>query len=72
METEMRTMTLNLSDEEMEAVEKMAADGDMSKTAVMKQALRVYQLIRVRMQAGETMSFSGDQQRAIQFIGPGF
>lgn len=68
----MKTMTLNLSDEEMEAVEKMAADGDMSKTAVVKQALRIYQLIKVRMHAGETMSFSGDPQRAIQFIGPGF
>jgi predicted transcriptional regulator len=67
-----KTMTLNLSDEEMDVVEKIAADCDMSKTAVLKQALRMYQLIRVRMEAGETMSFSGDPQRVIQFVGPGF
>lgn len=68
----MKTVTLNLSGEEFEALENMALEGDMSKTAVLKQALRIYQLIRVRMKEGETMSFSGDPQRAIQFIGPGF
>lgn len=68
----MRTMTLNLKPEEMEALENIALEEDMSKTAVLKQALRLYQLVKIRMRNGETMHFSGDLDRALQFIGPGF
>ena len=68
----MATMTLNMSDEEMAALDALASDFDMSKTALMKQAFRLYQLVVKRHQAGETMHFSGDHERAIQFIGPGF
>lgn len=68
----MATMTLNMSDEEMAALEALASEFDMSKTAVIKQAFRLYQLVVKRQEAGETMHFSGDRERAIQFIGPGF
>lgn len=68
----MATMTLNMSNEEMAVLDAIAAECDMSKTAVMRQALRLYQLVRSRMKAGETMSFSGDPARVLQFIGPGF
>ena len=67
-----RTLTLNLKPEEMEALENMAVEEGMSKTAVLRQALRLYQLVKVRMRNGETMSFSGDPDRAIQFIRLGF
>lgn len=66
------TMTLNLSQVEMAAVERMAADADLSKTALIRQALRVYQVIQQRHMAGETMTFSGDRERIALFIGPGF
>lgn len=66
------TMTLNLSPREMAVLEELAADHDMSKTAVMRQALRLYQCCHIRIKAGETMSFSGDAQRTVEFIGPGF
>lgn len=66
------TMTLNLSAREMAVVEQIAADTDMSKTAVIRQALRLYQLTRERILAGETMHFSGDQERVALFIGPDF
>jgi len=68
----MATMTLNLSDQEMAVLDAMSAEFDMSKTAVVRQALRLYHLVQTRMKAGETMSFSGDPARALQFIGPGF
>lgn len=68
----MKTMTLNIRDEEMAAIEAMCLEHEMSKTALIKQALRVYQLISARQKAGETMTFSGDRERAILFIGPGF
>ena len=64
------TMTLNLSEREMDVLENLAVEIDMSKTAVMRQALRLYQLVRVRAQAGERIFFEGDDQRRAEFIGP--
>jgi len=66
------TMTLNLSPVEMRAVEGMAADAELSKTALIRQALRVYQLVTSRIKAGETLTFSGDKERVALFVGPGF
>lgn len=66
------TMTLNLSAREMEVLEQLAVEADMSKTAVMRQALRLYQMVRTRIKAGETMTFSGDKERIALFVGPGF
>jgi predicted transcriptional regulator len=62
-------MTLNLSEKEMAALDQLAAEKEMSKTAVMRQALRLYQLVNIRLNAGERMMFSGDQQRLVEFIG---
>lgn len=59
------TMTLNMPEREMLALERIAEHHQMSKTAVMRQALRMYQLIHIRLQSGETMSFSGDKDRLI-------
>ena len=66
------TMTLNLTQREMDALDALAIDHELSKSALMRQALRLYQLIHERIKAGETMSFSGDQERIALFIGPGF
>lgn len=66
---EQKTMTLNLSEREMAALDELAAEKDMSKTAIMRQALRLYQLVNIRLNAGEKMMFSGDQQRMVEFIG---
>ena len=63
------TMTLNLSEQEMQALDALAADKDMSKTQIVRQALRLYQLVDARIKAGEKMMFSGDQQRVIEFVG---
>jgi hypothetical protein len=65
------TMTLNLSAIEMAALEKLCVEQDLSKTAVIRQALRMYQLIHERMKQGETFGFSGDNARAIEFAGIG-
>ena len=48
-----RTMTLNLSAQEMDAVEKLADEKGLSKTALLRQALRVYQSISNRLDRGE-------------------
>ena len=38
-----KTMTLNLTQREMNALESMAKDKGMSKTQIMRMALRMYQ-----------------------------
>ena len=56
----------------MAALDALATEHDMSKTAVMRQALRLYQMVNHRLKQGETLSFSGDQGRAMAFLGIGF
>jgi hypothetical protein len=63
MSSEPETMTLNLPAREMRALEALADHHGMSKTAVMRQALRLYNLIHFRLRDGETMTFSGDKDR---------
>ncbi|QIG67404.1 CopG family ribbon-helix-helix protein [Rhizobium phage RHph_TM3_3_9] len=41
----MKTMTLNLSDDEMKVLNDLAKSKEMTKTAVMRQALRTYQAV---------------------------
>jgi predicted transcriptional regulator len=50
-----RTMTLNLTDAEMDALQDLSSEKDMSKTAVLRQALRLYQLINARLRSGEKL-----------------
>lgn len=50
-----RTMTLNLTDAEMEALETLSTSKDVSKTAILRQALRLYQMINVRLELGEKL-----------------
>lgn len=48
-----RTMTLNLSAQEMDVVERMADEKGLSKTALVRQALRLYQSVSERLDNGE-------------------
>ncbi len=48
-----RTMTLNLSSQEMDLVERLADEKGLSKTALVRQALRLYQSISARLDKGE-------------------
>lgn len=52
MAAEKRTMTLNLTEAEMRALEELAQQKDLSKTAVLRQALRLYQLLDARLASG--------------------
>ena len=55
-----KTMTLNLTDAEMLALEKLSAEKDLTKTAVLRQALKLYQLVDVRIQRGGKLFFEDD------------
>ena len=50
-----RTMTLNLTDAEMAVLEGLAARKDLTKTALLRQALRLYQLIDARVERGDKL-----------------
>jgi hypothetical protein len=50
-------MTLNLTDAEMRALEQLSEQKDISKTAILRQALRLYQMIDTRMRDGEKVFF---------------
>lgn len=55
-----RTMTLNLTDAEMTVLEELCAKKDLNKTALLRQALRLYQLIDVRLERGEKVFVEND------------
>lgn len=58
-----RTMTLNLTDAEMQALDELSARKDISKTAVLRQALRLYQTIDARVEKGEKLLFENDETK---------
>lgn len=58
-----KTMTLNLTDAEMEALEKLSFKKDLSKTALLRQALRLYQLVEARIDRGDKLFFEDDKTK---------
>jgi len=55
-----RTMTLNLTEAEMLVLEELAERKDLSKTAVLRQALRLFQVIDIRIAQGEKLYFADE------------
>jgi len=55
-----KTMTLNLTEAEMKALDELSSMKEISKTAVLRQALRLYQMIEVRIARGEKLFFEHD------------
>lgn len=58
-----RTMTLNLTALEMEALDELARRKDLTKTAVIRQALRLFQTIDARIAQGEKLFFEDELQK---------
>ena len=58
-----RTMTLNLTDAEMQALEELCVKKDLSKTSLLRQALRLYQLVEVRLEKGDKLFFEEEQTK---------
>jgi hypothetical protein len=61
-------MTLNLTPAEMEALEQLAAKKELSKTAVIRQALRLYQTVDIRLEEGEKLYFEGPEDKKIEVM----
>lgn len=58
-----KTMTLNLTELEMQVLESLSVKKDLSKTALLRQALRVYQAIESRIENGEKLFFEDEKTK---------
>jgi len=55
-----KTTTLNMTDEEMNVLEQLSQRKEMSKTALLRQALRLYQMVDARLADGQKLFFERD------------
>ncbi len=58
-----RTMTLNLTDAEMAVLEELSIKKELSKTVVLRQALRLYQTVCQRLERGEKLLFENEEKK---------
>lgn len=61
-------MTLNLTDAEMAALEDLATIKELSKTAVLRQALRLYQAVDQRFARGEKLFFEDEGHQKAEIM----
>jgi predicted transcriptional regulator len=59
-----RTMTLNLTDREMTALDELAGRKDLSKTQIIRQAIRLYQTVETRLEKGEKLFFEDEEKKS--------
>jgi hypothetical protein len=62
-DTEKRTMTLNLTPREMAVLEDLASKKDLSKTGVMRLALRLLQAVDTKIQMGQKLMFEDEKTK---------
>ena len=58
-----RTMTLNLTEAEMKVLEALCEKKDLSKTSLLRQALRLYQLVEKRLEDGGKLFFEDEKTK---------
>jgi hypothetical protein len=58
-----KTMTLNLNEAEMSVLEQLSAKKALSKIGVIRQALRLYQMVDVRLERGDKLFFEDDKTK---------
>ena len=64
-----RTMTLNLTEKEMHALDELCTKKGLSKTALLRQALRLYQTIDQRLEQGEKLILEhGDKAQKSELL----
>jgi predicted transcriptional regulator len=63
-----KTMTVNLSDAEMRALEEICEQKDLSKTAVVRQALRLYQLVNAKIAGGGKLFVEDEEKERAELM----
>lgn len=57
-----RTMTLNLNEQEMAVLERLSSEKGISKTVLVRQALRLYQSVTERLERGEKLFIENQEK----------
>ena len=68
MNTDTRTLTLNLSSAEMLALDRLSKAKRLSKTALLRQALRLYEMVEMRLEAGERIFFENEKSEKAHLL----
>jgi hypothetical protein len=63
-----KTITLNLSEKEMNVLEQLCEKKGMSKTSLLKQSLRLYQMVEGRIERGEKIFFQSDKMEKMELV----
>ena len=58
-----KTMTLNMTEAEMQVLAVLSEKKDLSKTALLRQALRMYQVIEARLENGDKLFFENEKTK---------
>ncbi len=58
-----KTMTLNMTEAEMQVLAVLSEKKDLSKTALLRQALRMYQVIEARLENGDKLFFEDEKTK---------
>jgi len=58
-----KTMTLNLTEGEMAVLEELCDKKDLSKTVLLRQALRLYQRVEERLERGDKLFFEDEASK---------
>ena len=58
-----KTMTLNLTEAEMAVLEELCDKKDLSKTVLLRQALRLYQRVEERLEKGDKLFFEEEASK---------
>ncbi len=56
-------MTLNMTEAEMQVLAVLSEKKDLSKTALLRQALRLYQVIEARLENGDKLFFEDEKTK---------
>jgi hypothetical protein len=59
-----KTMTLNLTEPEMQVLEELSRRKELTKTSLLRQAIRLYQLVDARLARGEKLLFEDEEKKA--------
>ena len=61
--TTRRPITLNLTDADMAILDELSKRKDISKTAVLRQALRLYQMVEASVEKGDKLLVENDRTK---------
>ena len=64
----MKTLTLNLSDSEMEVLESLCRKKALSKTTLLRQCLRLYQAVETRLDTGQRLFFENNKSEKSELV----